>query len=140
MKDPCRWEARMKLLPLCFLLLGTGACLSGGGYVSARVVYAEPPARVYEGAVDHVMVVTREVLAHRGYVVYRVEADHENRIVWARRGNDEVVRVFLTPRGRRVAVRSIVETREYGRRRVWVRRGPPADELVGDIDIRLREH
>ena len=45
---------------------------------------------------------------------------------------------LLIPHGRRVAVRAVVETRERRYHRGWVRRGPPADELVGDIDIRLR--
>lgn len=106
--------------------------------MNARVVYAEPAVRVYEVPVDRAVLVTRDVLTRRGYVIYRVEAYHGDRIVWARRGNDELVRVFLTPQGRRVAVRGVVETRERGHRRGWVRRGPPADELVGDIDIRLR--
>jgi hypothetical protein len=128
----------MKLLPLSLVLLATAAC--GGGYVNARVVYAEPAIRVYEVPVDHAVLVTRGVLERRGYVVYRVAADRGSRIVWARRGNDELVRVFLTPRGRRVEVRGIVETREHGRRRGWMRRGSSADELVGDIDVRLRTH
>lgn len=63
----------------------------------------EPSVRVYEVPVDRAVLVTREVLVRRGYVVYRVQPDRGGRIV-------------------------------------WVRRGPPADEIVGDIDVWLRVH
>ncbi len=91
-----------RLLPLPLLLAAT-ACLSGGGYMSAAVVYAEPPVAVYEVPVDRVVVVSREVLVSRGYVVYHVDRRGPNRVIWARRGDDEVVRLFVTPQGQRVA-------------------------------------
>ncbi len=75
----------------------------------------------------------------RGWEVYRVEERGPNRIIWARRGEDEVVRVFATPAGERVAVRTVAEQRDRGRHRGWERREPPR-EIVGDIDGRLREH
>jgi hypothetical protein len=120
-------------------LLGAGACMSGGGYVSAEVVYAEPPVAVYEEPVDRVVVVSREVLVSRGYVVYRVENRGPNRVVWARRGDDDVVRVFVTPQGRQVAVRGVEERRDREHRRGWERREAPR-EVVGEIDGRLRRH
>src|SRR5438034_1290416 len=93
-----------RLLPLPLLLAAT-ACLSGGGYMSAEVVYAEPPVAVYEVPVDRVVVVSREVLVSRGYVVYHVARRGPNRVIWARRGDDEVVRLFVTPQGDRAAPR-----------------------------------
>jgi len=99
-------------------------------------VYAEPPVAVYEVPVDRVIVVSREVLVSRGYVVYRVETRGPNRVIWARRGDDEVVRLFVTPQGRQVAVRSVAEERDRGRHRGWKRHEPPR-EIVTDIDVRL---
>ena len=95
-----------RLIPL-LALLAAGACVPVGGYMSAEVVYAEPPVAVYEVPVDRVIVVSREVLVSRGYVVYRVETRGPNRVIWARRGGDEVVRLFVTPQGRQVAVQRV---------------------------------
>src|SRR5437899_8329175 len=39
------------------------------------------------------------------------------RSIWARRGDDEVVRVFATPTGERVAIRTVAEHRDRGRHR-----------------------
>ena len=107
--------------------------------MSAEVVYAEPPVAVYEVPVDRVVVVSREVLVSRGYVVYHVDRRGPNRIIWARRGDDEVVRLFVTPHGQRVAVRSVAEVRDRGRHHGWVRREAPR-AVVTDIDVRLRAH
>ncbi len=125
-----------RLIPL-LALLAAGACVPVGGYMSAEVVYAEPPVAVYEVPVDRVIVVSRDVLVSRGYVVYRVETRGPNRVIWARRGDDEVVRLFVTPQGRQVAVRSVAEERDRGRHRGWKRHEPPR-EIVTDIDVRLR--
>jgi len=125
-----------RLLPLPLLVAAT-ACLAGGGYMSAGVVYAEPPVAVYEVPVDRVVVVSSEVLVARGYVVYHMDRDGPGRVIWARRGDGEIVRVFVTPQGRTVAVRSVAEVRDHGRHRGWVRHQPPR-EVVTDIDVRLR--
>lgn len=119
------------------------------GYTRAEVVYGDAPEYEYEVPVERVVVVSREVLVARGYVVYRVERDGPNRVIWARRGDDEVVRVFASTHGNRVALRTIAEQREegdnderghgHGRGRGWVRRDPPR-EVIGDIDVRLRGH
>jgi len=103
------------------------------------VVYAEPAEHVYVVPADRVIVVTREVLVQRGYVVYRVENRGPNRIVWARRGDDEVVRIFVTPERARVVVRSIREVHDRGKHKGWVRRDR-AEDVVTDIDGRLRAH
>src|SRR5438309_977191 len=58
--------------PNLILLLALAAC-GPGAYTRAEVVYAEPPQYVYVVPADRVVVVTREVLVNRGYVVYRVE-------------------------------------------------------------------
>jgi hypothetical protein len=96
--------------------------------------------------VDRVVVVSREVLVNRGWVVYRVERSGPNRIIWVRRGDDQVVRIFATPQGERVAVRGLWEARERdergehgnrGKHRGWAKRGPPQD-IIADIDVRLR--
>lgn len=135
-----------QLLMLC-AALAVSAC-APYGYTRAEVVYGEPPDYEYVVPVDRVVVVTRDVLVSRGYVVYRVEQDGPNRVIWARRGDDEVVRVFATRHGDRVALRTIDERREEveddhghgrGRHRGWVRRDPPR-EVVGEIDVRLRGH
>jgi len=110
-----------------------------GVYTRAEVVYAEPAEHVYVVPADRVIVVTREVLVQRGYVVYRVENSGPNRIVWARRGDDEVVRIFVTPERERVVVRSVREVRDRGKHKGWVRRDR-AEEVVTDIDVRLRAH
>lgn len=118
--------------------LGLAGCAAG--YTSATFVYAEPAEYVYVVPVDRVVVVTREVLVTRGYVVYRVQRSGPNRIIWARRGDDEVVRIFASPQGQRVAVRGLLEVRERhdrGKHKGWSRKGQPRD-IIADIDVRLR--
>ena len=129
---------------LTYLSLAATLSLAGcaGGYTSASFVYAEPAEYVYVVPVDRVVVVTREVLVTRGYVVYRVERSGPNRIIWARRGNDEVVRIFASPQGggQRVAVRGLLEVRERhdrGKHKGWSKKGQPRD-IIADIDVRLR--
>src|SRR5207249_3136149 len=85
--------------------------------------YAEPAEYVYVAPPERVVVVTREVLVQRGWVVYRVQQSGPNRVIWARRGPDEIVRIFVTPQGDRVAVRGVWEARDRGRHRGWERRG-----------------
>src|SRR5213594_1323226 len=94
------------------------------GYTRAEIVYGEPTEYVYVAPVERVVVVTREVLVSRGWEVYRVERNGPNRVIWARRGDDEVVRVFATPTGERVAIRTVAEHRDRGRHRGWVRHDP----------------
>ncbi|HYT64126.1 MAG: hypothetical protein DMD48_06215 [Gemmatimonadetes bacterium] len=124
------------------LILAATLSLAGcaGGYTSAEFVYAEPVEYEYAVPVDHVVVVTREVLVTRGWTVYRVQRSGPNRIIWARRGDDRIVRIFATPRGERVAVRGLQEERErgdHGRHKGWAKRGEPR-EIISDIDVRLR--
>jgi hypothetical protein len=118
------------------LLLGAAACASGGGYARAELIYAEPPLREYDVPVESVVIVCREVFVTRGYVVYRVERHGPDRIIWARRGDHEVVRVFVTPHGTRAAIRSVQELRDRGRHRGWVRHGPPP-AIIAEFDVRL---
>ncbi|SRR5437867_13427416 len=111
-----------------------------GAYTSADFVYAEPVEYEYVVPVDRVVVVTREVLVTRGWTVYRVQRSGPNRIIWARRGDDQIVRIFATPRGERVAVRGLQEERErgdHGKHKGWAKRGQPRD-IITDIDVRLR--
>jgi len=122
-----------------------GACAPG--YTRAELVYAEPADHVYVVPVDRVVVVSREVLVQRGWVVYRVEERGPDRVIWARRGDDEIVRIFATPQGDRVVLRGLNEARERGgdhdhdrgKHKGWVRRGN-ADDVIADIDVRLRSH
>ena len=110
------------------------------GYARAEYVYAEPAEHVYVVPVDRVVVVTREVLVTRGYTVYRVERSGPNRIIWARRGDDHVVRIFANRNGERVAVRGLREERErgdHGKHKGWSKRGQPND-IIAEIDVRLR--
>jgi hypothetical protein len=124
------------------------------GYTRAEFVYAQPVEYEYVVPVDRVVVVTQDVLVTRGWAVYRVQRDGPNRIIWARRGDDEIVRIFATPNGERVAVRGLWEQRDrrkhgdhndqgedehgdHGRHRGWANRGQPRD-IITDIDVRLR--
>src|SRR5437867_10443931 len=134
----------MKASLMLAATLGLAGCASG--YTSATLVYGEPAEYVYAVPVDRVVVVSREVLVNRGFVVYRVERSGPSRIIWARRGDDEVVRIFATPQGERVVVRGLWEARERdergehgnrGKHRGWAKRGPPQD-IIADIDVRLR--
>jgi len=125
-----------------YLLVAGALSLAGcaPGYTSASVVYAEPAEYVYVVPVDRVVVVTREVLVNRGWVVYREERSGPNRIIWARRGDDEVVRIFATPQRQQVAVRGLWEARERhdrGKHKGWEKRGAPRD-IITDIDVRLK--
>src|SRR5919197_2021110 len=117
------------------------------GYTSAEFVYAQPAEYEYVVPVDRVVVVTREVLVTRGWEVYRVQRSGPDRIIWARRGDNQIVRIFATPRGERVVVRGLWEERarrrhgdkdeddhdedddhgDHGRHRGWVNRGAPRD-------------
>src|SRR6266540_1292361 len=132
----------MRTIPQVLLVAGA-LSLTGcaGGFTSATVVYGEPAEYVYVVPVDRVVVVTRDVLVTRGWVVYRVERSGPNRIIWARHGDDEVVRIFATPQGERVAVRGLWEVREErhdrhdrGRHRGWTKKGAPRD-IIADIDV-----
>ena len=123
--------------------LSLAGCAMGGGYASAEYVYAEPAQYEYVVPVDRVVVVTRDVLVTRGWTVYRVQRSGPNRIIWARRGDNDVVRIFATPRGQRVAVRGLWEERERGehgdrgKHKGWAKRGQPRD-IITDIDVRLK--
>ncbi|HYU02018.1 MAG TPA: hypothetical protein VEK85_16720 [Gemmatimonadales bacterium] len=123
---------RLYLAPV----LALAAC-GPGVYTRAEVVYAEPANYVYVVPPERVVVVTREVLVNRGYVVYRVQRAGPNRIIWARRGDDEIVRVFVNPEGERVVVRGLSEVRDRGRHKGWLRKGR-AEDVVADVDVRLR--
>jgi len=123
---------RLYLAPV----LALAAC-GPGVYTRAEVVYAEPAKYVYVVPPERVVVVTREVLVNRGYVVYRVQRAGPNRIIWARRGDDEIVRVFVNPEGERVVVRGLSEARDRGRHKGWLRKGR-AEDVVADVDVRLR--
>ncbi|HLZ46643.1 MAG TPA: hypothetical protein VKQ05_13295 [Gemmatimonadales bacterium] len=134
--------------------LVTAAAVAGcaPGYTRAEYVYAQPAQYVYVVPVDRVVVVTQEVLVNRGWAVFRVQQAGPNRIIWARRGDDEVVRIFATPQGERVVVRGLWEARrkrgdhderredddhDRGEHRGWEQRGEPHD-IIADIDVRLR--
>ena len=123
---------RLYLAPV----LALAAC-GPGVYTRAEVVYAEPANYVYVVPPERVVVVTREVLVNRGYVVYRVQRAGPNRIIWARRGDDEIVRVFVNPEGERVVVRGLSEVHDRGRHKGWLRKGH-AEDVVADVNVRLR--
>ncbi len=140
-------KSNLLILVVVLAVLASAACAPG--YARAEYVYAQPAEYEYVVPVDRVVVVTRDVLVTRGWTVYRVEQDGPNRIIWARRGDDDVVRIFATPHGERVAVRGLWEAREHddddrhhgdhGRHKGWEKRGPPKD-IIADIDVRLRQH
>src|SRR3989449_6534218 len=127
------------LMKRLFPLLMVVAACGPGVYTRAEVVYAEPAEHVYVVPADRVIVVTREVLVQRGYVVYRVENRGPNRIVWARRGDDEGVRIFVTPERERVVVRSIREVHDRGKHKGWGRRDP-AEDAAPPTHVRPRAH
>ena len=111
-----------------------------GGYARAEYGYVELQEYVYVVPVDRVVVVTRDVLVTRGWTVYRVEHSGPNRIIWARRGDDHIVRIFANPRGERVIVHGLWEERDrdhHGKRKGWSKRGEPR-EIIADINVRLK--
>jgi hypothetical protein len=125
---------------MIFLAATLGVAGCAPGYARAEYVYAEPAEYEYVVPVDRVVVVTQDVLVRRGWTVYRVQRSGEGRIIWARRGDDHVVRIFASPHGERVAVRGLAEEREHsdhGRHKGWEKRGTPKD-IIADIDVRLR--
>jgi hypothetical protein len=127
---------RTAMLAAALAALNGFAC--AGGYTSAEVAYVEPVEYAYVVPVDRVVVVSREVLVDDGWTVLRVERSGPSRIIWAQRGPDEVVRIYATPHGDRVALSGVREVREdHGQHRGWVR-GGDAREVVGAIDVRLR--
>src|SRR2546428_13216645 len=103
-----------RLMKRLFPWLMVVAACGPGVYTRAEVVYAEPADRVYVVPADRVVVVTREVLVQRGYVVYRVENSGPNRIVWARRGDDQEGRGLVAPRRGGLVRRSIPEGAHRG--------------------------
>ena len=125
---------------MMFLIVALGVAGCAPGYTSAEYVYAQPVQYEYVVPVDRVVVVTQDVLVARGWTVYRVQRSGPNRIIWARRGDDDIVRIFATPHGDRVAVRGLAEGRDRddrGKHRGWVKRGDP-NEIITDIDVKLR--
>lgn len=114
-----------------------GGC--GPGYAGAEVVYAEPAPYAYVEPMDRVVVVTQDVLVQRGYTIIRVEQAGPQRIIWARRGNDDMVRVFARPEGDRIALRGLEERQDHGKHKGWERHGNASD-VMADIDARMREH
>jgi hypothetical protein len=129
----------MKRYLMLAATLGLAGC--AGGYTSATLVYGEPAEYEYVVPMDRVVIVTREVLVNRGWTVCRVERPGPNRVIWARRGDGEIVRIFATPNRDRIALRGLREVREErhdrGGHRGWTKQGPPRD-IIADIDVRLR--
>ena len=129
----------MKQAIILAAALGLAGC--AGGYTSGTLVYGEPAEYAYVVPVDRVVVVSREVLVQRGWTVYRVERSGRNRVIWGRRGNGEIVRIFASPDRDRVVVRGLWEVREErhdrGRHKGWTKKGAPRD-IIADIDVRLR--
>ena len=129
----------MKQAIILAAALGLAGC--AGGYTSRTLVYGEPAEYAYVVPVDRVVVVSREVLVQRGWTVYRVERSGRNRVIWGRRGNGEIVRIFASPDRDRVVVRGLWEVREErhdrGRHKGWTKKGAPRD-IIADIDVRLR--
>jgi hypothetical protein len=139
---------------LLIIVASLGVVGCAPGYTRAELVYAQPAEYVYVVPMDRVVVVTQEVLVNRGWAVFRVERAGPNRIIWARRGEDEVVRIFASPDRERVVVRGLWEARagrrhgdngerreeehdDRGRHRGWESRGQPHD-IITEIDVRLR--
>ena len=142
----------LRKLMILATLIPLAGCYGGYGYTRAEVVYQDPPAYEYVVPVDRVVVVTRDVLVTRGWVVYRVERSGGGRVIWARRGDNDLVRIFVTPNGNRVALRGLHDVREEeheddgrgrghdrGKHRGWMHQGAP-NEVLTDIDVRLRAH
>src|SRR5437667_12214007 len=98
-----------RLVPV--LALSLAAC-GPGVYTRAEVVYAEPVQYVYVAPAERVVVVTREVLVRRGEGGYRVEQAGPNRVILARRGDDEGGRVFVNREGHRFTVRGLTDVRD----------------------------
>ena len=128
----------MKRAFLMLPLLGLTACMVGG-YTSAAVVWSEPVEYVYVEPMDRVVVISREVLISNGYTVYRVTSYNGGRVLWARRGDNEMVRIFVSPSGGYVGVRGVIEVRDHdrGRHRGWERRGSP-NRVLAAINGKLK--
>ena len=129
----------MRPAAACLLLLTVGACASSGGYVRTDLVWAEPPEAFYPVGLERAVIVARDCLVDRGFVVFRVDREGPRRVLWARRGPDTLVRVLLRRDAERdrVALRSIAEWHDRDHDR-WIRRDSPR-EVMSEIDVRLRE-
>ncbi len=132
---------RNRTLALTIGALAAAAAVAGcaPGYVSAGAVWTEPAEYYYVEPMDQVVVVTQDVLVQRGYTVVRVEQDGPQRIIWAQRGDDEMVRVFARPEGDRIALRGLEERHDNGNHKGWERRGN-APEVLADIDAKMHGH
>lgn len=118
-------------------LLSLSGCASGYGRAEYQ---SREPEYAYVVPVDRVVVVSREVLVTRGWTVYRVQRTGDNRVIWARRGDDEIVRIYASSHGQHVVVNGLREERERGDRgkhKGWSKRGQPHD-IIAEIDVRLR--
>jgi hypothetical protein len=122
------------------LVCATALILAGCASGNARAPYATEPEYMYVVPVDRVVVVSQDVLATQGWTVYRVQRTGSNRIIWARRGDNEIVRIYASSHGQRVVVHGLREERERGDRgkhKGWLKRGEPRD-IITAIDVRLR--
>ncbi len=132
---------RNRTLALTIGALAAAAAVAGcaPGYVSAGAVWTEPAGYYYAEPMDRVVVVTQDVLVERGYTIVRVEQEGPQRIIWARRGDDDMVRVFARPEGDRIALRGLEEHQDRGKHKGWERRGN-APDVLADIDTKMRGH
>jgi hypothetical protein len=130
------------VLVSALVALSVSAC--AGGYGAAEIAYVRPARYAYVLPMDRVVVLTRAALVDDGWTVFRVQRVGRDRILWARHGPDQRVRIYAHARGDRVYLRGERDERPeggHGRLEGWVRRGD-ARHLMASVDsqLRSREH
>jgi hypothetical protein len=129
-----------KFLPS--IALGAALACGGGSYSTPTPEYTEngngdgsfnEAVVVVRGgtvSMDDVVDVSRSVLTDEGWTVYRVDRSGDDRVIEARRGSDEMLRIYATPQGGDLSLRGWVQKNGEPQ-------GSPRD-ILSAIELRLK--